>query len=513
MNFRGQGGLEEVPVGALAESAWAMAEIKENPRETLEQEEESVTGLVLETDRNGASTEDRQGTDLVRLYFREIGRVPLLTAQQERELGRRIEEGDARRSRALFSLPFVARDVLALAEQLRQDHQSVSDLSRNIRVPGQIELDAPKARRVGAALGALRRLTTKKAARLEKALRRPSSQAKRDRILLWLGRNRDEIVRRLEALSLTQSVIERLAAKARTYGHRVVELEERIAQGRDGAKPSQSTLQRQLRQLEAEVGVSRRVLKGLLAEIVAGERQVREAKKVLIEANLRLVVSIAKRYRSQAMPLLDLIQEGNIGLMKAVDGFEYRRGFKFSTYATWWIRQAVTRGIADRARTIRLPVHAYEALQRIQRTGLTLAQKLEREPTWKELAQRTGLPPQQVETLLKLSGAPLSLETPIGEDSDLGDFVEDSAIVSPLDDVQSGELTAGVERALSTLTPKEAQILRRRFGIGVEAEQTLKEIGAAYGVTRERIRQVEVMALKKLSRGQPREGLAGFVAG
>ncbi len=448
--------------------------------------------------------------NLVRLYLREIGRARLLTARQEVELGRRIEEGEARLSRALFSLPFVARDLLALVERLRQDHRPLSDLSRNTRVPGGIELDASKARRVGKALGALCRLT-EQTTRLERALRGPSSHGRRERILLGLGRKHDEIVRRLEALNLTQSVIERLAAKVRTYGHCVAELEERIAQGRDGTKPSQSTLQRQLRQLEAEVGVSRRILKGQLAEMAAGERELREAKKVLIEANLRLVVSIAKRYGNQDMLLLDLIQEGNVGLMKAVDRFEYRRGFKFSTYAYWWIRQAITRGIADRGRTVRLPVHFLEGLQRIQRVGLTLAQKLGREPTRKELAQRTGLPPQQVETLLKLARAPLSLETPIGEDSDLGDFLEDSTIVSPVDDIQSGELSAEVGRALSTLTPKEAQILRCRFGIGVEAEQTLKEVGAAYGVSRERIRQVEAMALNKLSRGEPRERLAGFI--
>ncbi len=511
MRFTGLESLEEAPGAALAGSAGATAGIKEKLRETLYQEEQSTAGSELETDRPEPS-EDRQGPDLVKLYFREIGQVPLLTAEKEVELGRRIEEGEARRSRALFSLPFVAREVLALAERLRRDHQPLSDLSRSSQVSGEIELDGYKARRVGAALGALRRVT-EETARLEKALRRASSQAKRERILLGLGRKREEIARRLEALTLTQSLIEGLATKARIYGQHLTELEERIAHERNGAKPSKITLKRQLRQLEAEVGVPRGVLKDLLAEMEAGGRQMREAKTAFIKANFRLVVSIAKRYVTEEMPLLDLIQEGNIGLMKVVDRFDYRRGFKFSTYATWWIRQAITRGIADRARTIRVPVHLLEALQRIQRTSRALGQKLGREPTPADLAQRTGVPPQNVETLLKFAAKPLSLETPIGADSDLGDFLEDPTTVSPVDTVQSRELAEEVARALADLTPKEAQILRLRFGIGVDTALTLEEIGAAYGVTRERIRQVEGMALKKLSRGHPRERLAGFIGG
>ena len=228
---------------------------------------------------------------------------------------------------------------------------------------------------------------------------------------------------------------------------------------------------------------------------------------------MRLVVSFAKRYVNQGMPLIDLIQEGNIGLMRAVDRFDYRKGFKFSTYAVWWIRQAVTRGIAERARTVRLPVHVVEALQRVQRKRGALVQKLGREPTTKELARCTRLRSEKVEMLLKSARQPLSLETPMGENSDLGDFLEDSTTVSPVDDVQSEELVKEVKRTLATLPPKEAQIVRLRFGIGVAAEKTLEEIGAVYGVTRERIRQVEKMALEKLSLGERRERLAVFVNG
>lgn len=510
MHFTGLGNLEEVPGSGLAGSAWATAGIKENLREAPDQEEASAAWSEREPGHTEASREDRQGTDVVKLYLREIGQVPLLTAKQEVELGRRIEEGEARLSRALFNLPFVAREVLAMAERLRQEDQPLSNLCRSNQAPGEIERDASRARWIGAALGALRRVT-KETIRLERAVHRVRSKARRERILARLGRNCEEIAQRLEALNLTQSLMETLATKARTFGDRLAGLEKQLTQRRNGAEPSQSTLKRQLRQLEAEVGVPRRVFKGLLAEMEAGERQVREAKRAFIEANFRLVVSIAKRYVYDEMPLLDRIQEGNIGLMKAVDRFEYRRGFKFSTFATWWIRQAITRGIADRARTIRVPVHLLEALQRIQRTSRALGQKLGREPTPADLAQRTGVPPQNVETLLKFAARPLSLETPIGADSDLGDFLEDPTTVSPVDTVQSRELAEEVARALADLTPKEAQILRLRFGIGVDTALTLEEIGAAYGVTRERIRQVEGMALKKLSRRQYRERLAGFI--
>ena len=499
MHFTGQGRLEEVPGGGPVESAWDTAAIKATLPDTWEWEEGSVARSEPEADGAEASGEDRQGPNLVRIYFREIGRVPLLTAKQEVELGRRIEEGDARRSRALFSLPFVALDVLALGQRLRQNH--APDL-----------LDASKARRVAAALGALRRLTAE-TARLEKVLRRAARQTKREPILARLGQNRQKIIRKLQELNAVVSLIEPLATKARSYGQRVAELEERVAQGLNGAKPSHSDLKRQLRQLEAEIGAPRQVLKGLLTEIEAGEQQVRAAKQAMREANLRLVVSIAKRYVRSEMPLLDLIQEGNLGVMKAVDKFDYRRGFKFSTYATWWIRQAILRGIAERARTIRLPVHLHEALQRIKGRSQALAQERGREPTLEELAQRTGMPSQKVEALLKFAAKTLSLETPIGEDSQLGDFLEDPMTVSPVDTVQSKELAGEVERALASLTPREAQVLRLRFGIGVDDTQTLDAVGMAYGVTRERIRQVEMIALKKLSCGQRRERLAGFMSG
>jgi len=511
MHFTSSRRLEEMPGVGLAASAWATGGIAETLPDALEEEAESRSRAEIEPDRPEAVEDSRQDPSLVRLYLREIGRVALLTAHEEAELGRRIEKGEARLSRALFGLRFVVQDILALAEQRRQAHQPLGELARSKEADnGQMEADASKCRRVAALLRVLRRVT-EETARLGKALDRAGSRARRERILRWLGRTREEVVRRLEHLTLTQSLIERLAMKARTYGQRVAALEGQIAQVQNGSEPSKGTLQRQLRELELEVGVSSRVLWELIAEMDVGERQVRGAKDALIEANLRLVVSIAKRYGREGMPLLDRIQEGNIGLMRAVDRFKYRRGFKFSTYATWWIRQAVMRGIAYRARTVRLPVHLHDALWRIQRTRGALVQTLGREPTTKELARCTGLRSNKVEMLLKSVAKPLSLEAPVGEDSVLGDFLEDSTTGSPLDDVQTKELAEEVGRALATLTPKESQILRLRFGISGNAGQTLGEIGAVYGLTRERIRQVEAIALRKLARGPARRRLEGFV--
>ena len=511
MNFTGSGRLEEIPGVGLAGSAWATGGTPETFPDPLEEEAESRSRTELEPDRPEPVEEIRQDPSLIRLYLGEIGRVALLSADEEAELGRRIEEGQARLSRALLRLPFVVRDILALAEQRRRDHQPLGDLARGREADdGQVEAEASKYRRVGAVLGALRRLT-EEAARLEKALDRAGSRARRERILRRLGRGREDIARRLEHLNLAQSLIERLAMKARTYGQRVAALEGQLAQVQNGSERSKGTLQRQLREIELEVGVPSRVLRELIAEMDAGEWHVREAKDALMEANLRLVVSIAKRYWHEGMPLLDRIQEGNIGLLRAVDRFKYRRGFKFSTYATWWIRQAIFRGIAERARTIRLPVHIGERLQRMQRTRHALVQELRREPTVAELAQRTGLPAPKVKITLESARNTLSLDAPVGEGGDLGDFLEDTTTVSAVDEVQTKELAEEVERALATLTSKEAQILRLRFGISGDAVQTLGEIGAVYGLTRERIRQVEAIALRKLSRGAARRRLEGFV--
>ena len=313
--------------------------------------------------------------------------------------------------------------------------------------------------------------------------------------MLFRSENRGAIQGLVERLPLKPALVDQLVVEIREHARRMSPVKNR----------------KELEELERQAGLARKPLLPALREIERHDRVVRQAKRELMEANLRLVVSVAKRYLGSELFLLDLVQEGNIGLMKAVDRFQYRRGFKFSTYATWWIRQAITRAIADHSRTIRIPVHMVETLNRISRVNRGLVNEIGREPTPEELAKRTGVPAQKVRLILESSRKPLSLETPIGEDSQLGDFLEDKGVESPNDTLISQDLTTQVERALSTLSPKEKQILRLRFGIGEEGEHTLEEVGRRFSVTRERIRQIETKALRKLRHPLRGRALRAFV--
>src|SRR5256712_6007122 len=465
----------------------------------IDDEAEEVPRIAAE-DTHGTSL--TRGEDPVRLYLKEIGKVSLLTAAQEVQIGRRIEVGQIALRHTLAGIPMSVEALLEAGDNLRHGGTPADDL---IVLPEGGELEAKAIRPVLLAFERIRRLQ-RKIARLEgsRAAKRRSAAYRKDTVTA-IAVARQAITKTVAEMPLKPALIDELVAQVRRRWEQISVLDRASRRGHTPAAA------RELRALEKCAGLPRKQLGPLLEQIERSDRIVRQAKRELMEANLRLVVSVAKRYLGSDLSLLDLVQEGNIGLMKAVDRFQYRRGFKFSTYATSWIRQAITRAIADHSRTIRIPVHMVETLNRISRVNRGLVNEMGREPTPEELAQRTGVPAKKVRLILESSRKPLSLETPIGEDSELGDFLEDKSAGSPNESLLNQDLTTQVERALSTLSPKEKEILRLRFGIGEEGEHTLEEVGRRFAVTRERIRQIEAKALRKLRHPLRGRNLRAFV--
>jgi RNA polymerase primary sigma factor len=464
----------------------------------VDDELDRVVDSAVELDETPALSEEAlrpsasPAEDPVRLYLKEIGKVSLLKAEEEVSIGQRIEIGQIALRRALGRVPFATAKLLALVDRVRREEVPLDDV---ILLPEGGEPTPSEVRSSLAAFARIRRLE-REIERLQAALLdKRRSKTTRDNYNKWIAQNRASIQSVLENLPLKPALADQLVADIR-------QLVKSMSAGKTRSE---------LRQLEESAGLGRKALLASLSEIEEHDRVVRQAKKELMEANLRLVVSVAKRYLGSELSLLDLVQEGNIGLMKAVDRFQYRRGFKFSTYATWWIRQAITRAIADHSRTIRIPVHMVETLNRISRVNRSLVNEMGREPTPEELAQHTGVPARKVRLILESSRKPLSLETPIGDDSELGDFLEDKGAESPNDNLITQDLTTQVERALSTLSPKEKEILRLRFGIGEAGEHTLEEVGRRFSVTRERIRQIETKALRKLRHPLRGRALRAFV--
>jgi RNA polymerase primary sigma factor len=521
-----------------------------------EEEEEEGEETETQAKDEGAEEEEEDGysktNDPVRMYLRKMGSVSLLTREGEVEIAKRIEDGERRVLQVVLNCAVAIEEILDLGDKLRKQKIRVKEVVKDAD-DEDAEFDEQwHVERVCKVIDKVRRLHNN-VQKVEEKTDAKASDAAKKKAKEEIAELKNEMFEALQELRLNKKQIDRVVARLKGYVSRIEAANREIAEceNRSGMSLREfrktlrevrsSTLrqravakklgiraeeledlskvvanaQKKIKLVEEEAKLSEDVLRETVKEIVDGERQAEQAKAELVEANLRLVVSIAKKYTNRGLQFLDLIQEGNIGLMKAVDKFEYKRGYKFSTYATWWIRQAITRAIADQARTIRIPVHMIETINKLIRTSRYLVQELGREPTPEEIAEKMELPLDKVRKVLKIAKEPISLETPIGEeeDSHLGDFIEDKSVVSPADAVISMNLAEQTRRVLATLTPREEKVLRMRFGIGEKSDHTLEEVGQDFEVTRERIRQIEAKALRKLRHPSRSKRLKSFIEG
>jgi len=513
--------------------------------------EEAETAKKEEAEEEEDTDGYSKTNDPVRMYLRKMGSVSLLTREGEVEIAKRIEDGERRVLQVVLNSSVAIEEILQLGDKLRKQKIRVKEVVKDADEEDAEFDEQWHIDRVCKVIDKVRRLWKEQEKYVEKLAAKSVSEATRKRYKKAAGDITQQILDALQEMRLNKKQIDKIVLKLKDLVERIEQanreiidcehksglslkefrktlreirsspLRQRAVAKKLGIRPDEieemsrviQNAHKKIKRVEEEAKLTETVLRSTVHEIQDGERMAERAKAELVEANLRLVVSIAKKYTNRGLQFLDLIQEGNIGLMKAVDKFEYKRGYKFSTYATWWIRQAITRAIADQARTIRIPVHMIETINKLIRTSRYLVQELGREPTPEEIAEKMELPLDKVRKVLKIAKEPISLETPIGEeeDSHLGDFIEDKSVISPAEAVINMNLAEQTRKVLKTLTPREEKVLRMRFGIGEKSDHTLEEVGQDFEVTRERIRQIEAKALRKLRHPSRSKLLKSFI--